>query len=178
MRHGKQLNLKLIWMDGVLIWHDTKLIMIIKSKQWSSKSVCCSYPLTNEDDVVFMKQLRQGRIFRGMTPSGPHSLNLCATSDVQDELDIGVVIVVRATGNRDILVSQTDVLWKEVCKFILRMRLQIHMNMAYEVYDSIVKWSQNIKRARKLYRNLKVLPFQYIWNTLYAKDYSSYCYMG
>ena len=37
-------------------------------------------------------------------------LNLCAFGDVEYELHVGVVIVVGAAGNRDVLVGQTDIL--------------------------------------------------------------------
>lgn len=44
-----------------------------------------------------------------MTPASPDGVHACALGHVDDEIDIGVVVVVAAAGNFDVLVGHADV---------------------------------------------------------------------
>ena len=45
-----------------------------------------------------------------MTPARPHGLHLGPLSNVQDQLNIGIVVVVRSTGHRHVVIGQPDIL--------------------------------------------------------------------
>ena len=57
-----------------------------------------------------MQQFWQLGILRSMTPASPHSLHLGPLGNVQDQLNIGVVVIVCSTGNRHVVIGQPDVL--------------------------------------------------------------------
>lgn len=44
-----------------------------------------------------------------MTPASPYGVNAGSLSDIDDEVDVSVVVVVRATGYLDVLVGHADV---------------------------------------------------------------------
>lgn len=48
----------------------------------------------DESNLVFGEQFRQSRVLRGMAPAGPDSLGSDPLSNVQNQVHIGVVVVV------------------------------------------------------------------------------------
>ena len=65
---------------------------------------------THKGDAVLVQQLGQLWVLGGVTPARPDGLHLGPQRDVQDQVDVGVVVVVRAARNRYKLVGQPDVL--------------------------------------------------------------------
>jgi hypothetical protein len=49
-------------------------------------------------------------VLAGVAPASPDRIDLCALSDVDDQIDVGVVVVVRAARNRHKVVGHADVL--------------------------------------------------------------------
>lgn len=54
--------------------------------------------------VPFLAESRQED-----APSGPHGVDAGALCDVDDDVDVGVVVVVRASGHLDVLVGHPNV---------------------------------------------------------------------
>lgn len=67
--------------------------------------------LTHEGDVILVQEFGQFRVFRGMPPSGPDPLNFGSLGHVQNEIHIGVVVVVGAPRHWHVLVGQADIFW-------------------------------------------------------------------
>jgi len=65
--------------------------------------------LTHEHNIIFIEQFWQLGILRRMTPPSPYSLHLCPHRDIKNEIDIGVVVVIRSTRNWNVLISQADI---------------------------------------------------------------------
>lgn len=97
-----------------------------------------------------MKQFRQFGIFGGVTPSGPDSLDFGSLSNVQDQLHICVVVVVRAALNGNILIRKTNVFctnqnqYYQVCGIsqsfiIVRLRSSQSVDVFYQQLR--IKWA-------------------------------------
>ena len=55
----------------------------------------------NEDDLLRRSRQRLGKpgVFRGMAPTGPNGVHVHSFSDIDDQIDVGIVVVIRPTGN-------------------------------------------------------------------------------
>jgi len=73
----------------------------------------CQRSPTDENDAILVQQFRQFWILRRMTPSGPDGLHLGSLGNVQDQLNIGVVVVVRSARHWHILIGQPDIFYSQ-----------------------------------------------------------------
>ena len=65
---------------------------------------------SDERDAVAVEQLRQLGILGGVAPAGPHGLHRYALGNVEYEVAVGVVVVVRAAGHGHAVVGDANVL--------------------------------------------------------------------
>mmetsp|Transcript_39813 Transcript_39813/g.94414 ORF Transcript_39813/g.94414 Transcript_39813/m.94414 type:complete len:224 (+) Transcript_39813:4634-5305(+) len=77
-----------------------------------AQSVHCDRARAQKGDfaLVRCKSGRKRRVLRRMPPASPHSIDLLPLGNVDNEIHVGVVIVVRAAGDLHDLVSEADVL--------------------------------------------------------------------
>jgi hypothetical protein len=69
--------------------------------------------ITQMTITYFMPQLQQrgwkSRIFTGVTPHGHHRIHFQALSDLTDQVDVGIIIVIGSSWNINHLVGHSDI---------------------------------------------------------------------
>ena len=64
---------------------------------------------SQESDAVLRKQFRELRFLGGVPPSSPNGLHGDALGDVENKVHVGVIVVVRASRDGNVVIRQPNV---------------------------------------------------------------------
>jgi len=86
------------------------------------------YFFTDKDDAILVQQFWEFGVLRGMPPAGPHRLDLRPLGYVQDQLNIGVVVVIGTARHRHVLIGQPDIFCSQSQHMVNIININIDYN--------------------------------------------------